>query len=190
MTEQPSDMLFISRPTFHPPGEELPKIEIPPKPCLDELEPIRHFEFPIIHRFDPERAKEFGPEYFRVDYQFHSFMPVLLNVRLHAEGSETHLSHNTNDMYAFRHEVDLSNLRSQATNERVWEPTHTLAIRADWSLEWWNPPVYRVVSRMYPPPGPFLDLCMCVLRSAGFEFEATVSPRDGHSYHSCEDLMS
>jgi len=158
-------------------------------PSLEYLGVEMPIELPFVHRFEDREARNFGPESFRVDYQVHSFWPVLLNIQLHTQGSEVRLSWNPRDAHSFEHPVDLSRLKEVAADPDVWVPKYMLEMRGTWGLEWWDPPVYRVVDRTYPPPGPFLDLCLSILRTAGFEFETRMSPlRSGERYLTRREL--
>ncbi len=159
-------------------------------PSLEYLGVEMPIELPFVHRFEQKEASNFGPESFRLDYQLHTFWPVLLNIQLHAEGSEVRLSWNPRDAHCFEHAVDLSRLKELAAHPEVWLPTYTLEMRGTWGLEWWNPPVYRVVDRTYPPPGPFSTLCLSMLRMAGFEFETRISTlQSGERYLTRRELV-
>ena len=184
---RPKDVLWMSRPSFSQPGEVRTDGRAFPMPSLVNVE--KPIKYPFTLEFGPETARAFGPESFRVAYQFHSFWPVLLNVQLHAEGSDVKLSWNPNDAFSFAHSVDLNNIRKAAQNPAIWNPEYTL-VQPRWSLEWWDPPLYRAVDGVHPPAGPFLELCFSILREVGFEFETQlVSTEDGMQYYTLQELL-
>ena len=120
-------------------------------PTVHLLDVEKPLLYPFVYEFHSGELDDFGPESFRVDYQLHSPLPVLLNVQVHSKGSEVKLSWNRDDAHSFSHCVDLESLRRAAENPDIWAPEYTLAI-PQLSLEWWNPPFYRVVTGMFPPP--------------------------------------
>ena len=178
----PTEIAFFTRPRFTPKGES---VDLPQRAAMPEPEKLGERlmpNTPILHRFTPEEALQYGPESVRVKYEFHSFLPVLLSARLHVEGVDVGLSWNQRDQHAFKHPVDLDSLREQLVDPAVWKPQYFSPLYASWRLEWWNPPEYRVLYTGYVAPGPFLDLCLALLKMAGFEFEVRVRPT-GNEYH-------
>lgn len=181
-SDMPKEVIFISRPEFTPLG---PSAALPlhaPMPELKDLVEKLTPNVPFFHRFTPEEAGRFGPESLRVRHEEHSFSPVLLNVRVHAEGSENGVMWTWRTHRGYRHPVDLDSVRELLNDPRTWSPQYLGPVGSDWQLEWWNPPEYRALHSERVGSGPFLELCLALLRMAGFEFEISRHPT-GDDFH-------